>query len=316
MVSIIDVTIRDGGFNNNWGFKVDEVKTMLKCASDTGIDIFEIGYLVNNNILKKEDGLWRNIDFNLVSSIIKEVKPKCRISALIDYWRYDINQLIPQKESMIDLIRVTCYMKKIQEAIDYCKKIKEKGYNVSINVMCASYMTDEILENIKLKVIENKDIFEFLYLADSYGSMTPNDVEKVFSSVLEVKKHNIKIGFHIHNNGQIGMANMISALKYVDIIDASYYGMGRGAGNVRLEDVILYLKIKENYNLNIKSFLNFLDKNSSKKYKDEIIDTIVGFLNIHPYRIRDYQNDNLDLYNLYLNLKNLSLDKKYDYLKN
>jgi len=106
---------------------------------------------------------------------------------------------------------------------------------------------------------------------------------------------------------------MIKSLNHVDLFDASFYGMGRGMGNVRLEDVVLFLKIKRNYNLNIEPFLNYLSESEDKNIKEEIKNTLLGFLNIHPYRIRDFK-DEQSLYNLYILLKDLPKEKKYDYL--
>jgi hypothetical protein len=80
-----------------------------------------------------------------------------------------------------------------------------------------------------------------------------------------------------------------------------------------LEDVILFLKIKRKYELNIEPFLNYLSGSEDKNIKEEIKNTILGFLNIHPYRIRDFK-DEKSLYKLYLQLKELSFEKKYDYL--
>jgi YrbI family 3-deoxy-D-manno-octulosonate 8-phosphate phosphatase len=316
-VKLIDVTIRDGGFDNKWNWDIETVKKMLKCASETGIEYFEIGYLANENVLKEGDGHYRNVSFDIINKIVNEIKPKCKISVLFDAWRYDTKKLPDSSKSNVDLIRVVTYMdnNKLLEAIEQCKKVKKKGYTVSLNIMCASYFTKEILKNLKEKIIKNIEIFDYVYFADSYGSMEPKYIEYIFSYIKPIKniKADIQIGFHIHNNGQIGMANMISSLDYVDIIDASFYGMGRGMGNVRLEDVVLYLIIKKKYNLNIEPFLNYLSNNTSLKIKNEIKNTIVGFLNIHPYRIRDFK-DETSLYNLYCLLKNLSIEKKYDYL--
>ena len=311
---IIDVTIRDGGFDNKWNWKINEVKEMLKCASDTGITYFEIGYICNKNIVKQGDGLYRNISNEVIDEIVADVNPKCKISVLFDAWRYDTNKLLQKKDTNIDLIRVVTYIEddKLMYAIEQCKKVKEKGYTVSLNIMCASYFNEDNLKNIKKRILENIDIFDYVYFADSYGSLQPKDVDYIFNFIKTIKnfKNSIKIGFHIHNNGQIGMANMIESLKHVDIIDGSYNGLGRGMGNIRLEDMILFLIIKEKYNLNIKSFLNYLEKNS--KTKDEIKNTLLGFLNVHPYRIRDYSN-NMNLFELYENLDKLTINKKYNY---
>lgn len=316
-VSIIDVTIRDGGFDNNWNWDNEQVKRMLKCSSETGIEYFEIGYLTNENILKSHDGHYRNVSFNTIKEIVDEIKPKCKISVLFDAWRYDTYKMPMRENSSIDLVRVVSYMdkEKLLYALKQCENVKKKNYKVSLNIMCASYFTKSILNDI-IKIIKDKiEILDYLYLADSYGGMEPKMVDYVFNNIkqLKIENQNLKLGFHIHNNGQIGMANMITSLEHVDIIDASFHGMGRGMGNVRLEDVILFLKIKRNYDLNIEPFLNYLSQSADENVKEEIKNTILGFLNIHPYRIKDFK-DEKSLYKLYLKLKDLSFEKKYDYL--
>jgi 3-deoxy-D-manno-octulosonate 8-phosphate phosphatase (KDO 8-P phosphatase) len=316
-VGVIDVTIRDGGFDNKWNWDKEQVKRMLECSSETGIEYFEIGYLANENILKSGDGHYRNVSFNTIKEIVDEIKPKCKISVLFDAWRYDTHKMPMQENSSVDLVRVVSYMdkEKLLYALKQCERVKNKNYKVSLNIMCASYFTESILNDL-IKIIKDKiEILDYLYLADSYGGMEPKQVDYVFNNIkrLKIENQNLKLGFHIHNNGQIGMANMISSLEHVDIIDASFHGMGRGMGNVRLEDVILFLKIKRKYELNIEPFLNYLSGSEDKNIKEEIKNTILGFLNIHPYRIRDFK-DEKSLYKLYLQLKELSFEKKYDYL--
>lgn len=299
----MDVTIRDGGFSNNWNFGKKYVIDALNAANKTGIDYFEIGYLINKDLLKNNEGVYRNIPFELIEEIVNEVPDlKCKISVLIDYWRYSIEKLLPASQTKIDLIRVTCYMDRVQEALDYIVKVRALGYSVSLNVMCGSYLTADIIQSLKTKVIEYKNILSFFYIADTFGSMTPNDTQHILSELSDLP---IPIGFHIHNNCELGMANVIAALPFADIIDGSYCSIGRGAGNVALEKVILYLVIKMKYSLNLKPMLEFLE------YSSETISAFTGLLNVHPYRVRDFPG--LTMYELYTQLKNLTNKQKKDY---
>ncbi len=154
-VKINDVTIRDGGFDNKWNWDLGTVKKMLKCASETGIEYFEIGYLNNKEILKTGDGHFRNVSFDTINKIVNEINPKCKISVLFDAWRYDTSQLPLKSNSNIDLVRVVTYMEtdKLLFAIEQCKKVKDKGYMVSLNIMCASYFTKDVMDNLKKKLL-------------------------------------------------------------------------------------------------------------------------------------------------------------------
>lgn len=63
---------------------------------------------------------------------------------------------------------------------------------------------------------------------------------------------NISVGFHSHNNLQLSFANAQELMQLNTprrlIVDASIYGMGRGAGNLNTELVTQYI----NSNLGLK----------------------------------------------------------------
>ena len=69
---------------------------------------------------------------------------------------------------------------KLLQALEQCKRVKNKNYKVSLNVMCASYFTDSILDNLKNTISKYLDCLDFVYLADSYGGMEPKYVDHVF----------------------------------------------------------------------------------------------------------------------------------------
>lgn len=317
IVEIMDVTVRDGGFSNKWNWCDRQVEDMLRTASDSGISYFEIGYLCNDDVIKNDDGHYRNVSIDKIDLIVNKINPKCKISVLFDSWRYDIDKLPNRENTKIDLVRIVTYLddSKLLSALELCKRVKEKGYEVSINIMCASYLTTTLLQNIEKRILEYINCLDFVYLADSYGGMEPNDVKHIFEYINCIKetKSSIKIGFHIHNNGQSGMANFIESLKYVDIVDASHEGMGRGSGNVCLENVYLFLKLKRQYSFNTTPFLDYVDKYYSINKINEVKNTMIGFLNIHPYR--DGRNEKINTLNdFHLYLSNLTQEQKYHYI--
>ena len=313
-IKIIDVTIRDGGFVNQWQWVQGKVADMLQASSESNIDYFEIGYLIDESFSKPNDGHYRNVSFDTINEFVNKLKPKCKISVLIDSWRYDFKKLPNKRFTNIDLIRIVVYYKNFFENIKICKLLKELGYEVSLNIAAVSYINMNQLETIKKEVTKMTEYIDYLYLADSFGNMTPDDVVKQFSFLQDLK--NIKLGYHIHNNGEVGMANMLASLKYIDILDASYLGIGKGAGNLSLENVILYLNIKKFHNFNLEAFLNYLEtvapfQKEPQKHRDKVKNILLGFLNVHPYRINDLKQ--LSLYDSYTYLTNLSQKQKFDY---
>ena len=56
-MELLDCTIRDGGYLNNWNYTNDEVLDCYKSVTRAGIDYFEIGFKTNENLLPGK-GKW------------------------------------------------------------------------------------------------------------------------------------------------------------------------------------------------------------------------------------------------------------------
>ena len=311
-VKVLDCTIRDGGFENNFGFTIDEVKKALDTSAKVGYSYFEIGYLTNEEILSKDAGIWKNVPFDLISEIKNDVKPDCKISVMIDSWRYDVDRLPPSSETDIDLVRVCSYEEQIDMALEKCRKIKELGYEVALNIICTSYISVESFVKIREKLL-TEDFLDFLCFADSYGALTPDYVKKSVTLFRNMNP-NIMIGFHTHDNMSMSMANTITAIENgADIVDGTYTGIGRGGGNLRLELITLYLTLNKKYDaFNLTDLFKYLDvyitdENRKKRTKE----AICGMLNVHPYRLEEIKEKSIS--DIFEELRVLDFDKKRRY---
>ena len=231
---ILDCTIRDGGYLNNWDFDRKIVKELCRNLSRTGVDIIEIGF---RNKPKPGTGLWYSVPEDVINDLFKDVSG-IKVSLMVDCDKCDLS-LIPQSEhSPVNMYRVACHKDRILEAIDICREIKKRGYDVSIQLMGIAGYTEEDFSFI-MKPISEAPI-DYLYFADSYGSLFPRDIKKYTEKLRPLNK---KIGFHAHNSLQLAFANTLEALNCgVNIVDATVCGMGRGSGNLPMEVLIIYLE--------------------------------------------------------------------------
>ena len=82
-------------------------------------------------------------------------------------------------------------------------------------------------------------------MVDSFGGVYPEDVKKTFELVRN--QTDVKIGFHGHNNLQLGLINTLTAINCgASIVDATITGMGRGAGNLATELLLTSLNSTDN----------------------------------------------------------------------
>lgn len=279
---ILDCTIRDGGLVNNWDFSVQMVKDMYYGLSEAGVSYMEIGYKNSAKLLKGGDsGPWRFLNEDFLKEVISR-KTETKLSALVDIGRVDENDILPREQSQLDLIRVACYIKDVDKAIDLINKFHSFGYETSINIMALSHVMENDLNEAFAEIA--KCPVDVVYIVDSYGSMTPQDIDYLvakFQRQLPEKK----LGVHMHNNMQMAFANTLTgALKGVQFLDASVYGMGRAAGNCPTELLVSHLK---NSRYNVRPVIELIEKHMiSMREKWEwgylIPYMIAGVLNEHP----------------------------------
>lgn len=255
MIKILDCTLRDGGYINNWSFGNENIKYICYKLAQANIDFIEVGYL-NSNATDDENKTKIN-KINIEKSDI--ITPKLM---MINYGDYNVDEL-PEYNEQIDIqgIRLAFHKKNMNEALAECKKIKKKGYKLFIQPMLSiSYNKNEF--STLIEYVNEIEPYAF-YIVDSFGSMEYKEIEKYTNIIKENLKRNISVGFHSHNNLQMAVSNtdyFISLLSndFNIIIDSSVYGMGRGAGNLPTELCIQHIVNQKKYD--IEPILDIIEK--------------------------------------------------------
>lgn len=280
---IVDCTIRDGGLVNNWDFSVEFVQDLYESLNDAGVEYMEIGYKNSPKLLKSDgsEGPWRFLDDNFLRKVIPN-KKRTKLSALVDIGRVDEADVLPRSESLLDLIRVACYARDTEKAVELVKLFHDRGYETTINIMALSNVMDNEL-NESLAMINDSPV-DFVYIVDSYGSLDPDDFRYLVEKFHRTVK-NKRLGVHTHNNMQLAFANTLAASQLgVELLDASVYGMGRAAGNTPTELLLAKLNKPE---YNVRPVLGMIEKHMLKlREKEEwgylIPDMVTGMLDEHP----------------------------------
>lgn len=264
-IRLLDCTLRDGGYINNWNFGKKSIKKIIEKLAISNIDIIECGFIRDVEFTNN-----RSI-FNDVETMKEFINPKNRnitYVGMIDQPYIPIDRVKEYDGTSIDGFRLTFHEneKEIEEALAYGKILMEKGYKVFIQpVGTTSYSDESLLELIK-KVNKLKP-YAF-YLVDTLGLMYKNDLLRMYHLIDHNLDESISIGFHSHNNLQLSFSNAQELLmlhtKRNIIIDSSVFGMGRGAGNLCTELVTQYINenIEEKYN--VVPLLEIIDEHLSK----------------------------------------------------
>lgn len=296
-IRVIDATMRDGGIVNDFFFTDEFVKELYKTNIAAGVDYMEVGYKASKKIFDQSKfGKWKFSDDEDIFKVIGDnADKKVKLAVMADVGRCDFKEDIrPKSESPVDLIRVACYVHQIPGALEIIEDAKKKGYEVSCNIMAISTAQEGDIK-VALDMIGQSPA-DCIYIVDSYGSIFPEQMQRICALYKEyADKHGKQLGIHAHNNQQLAFANTIEACgDGVDWLDATYNGMGRGAGNCFMENLLAFLK---NPKYKIYETLKFIEKYMLQLKKDGIVwgydvpYLVTGYLNQHPRAAMAFSKD-------------------------
>ena len=105
-----------------------------------------------------------------IRKIVGENKTNLKIAVMADVGRTDFEKdIIPKKESPIDLIRIATYINTIPAAVEMIEYCAKKGYETTINIMAVSKAkTEDIMTALD---ILGKSPVNAFYIVDSYGAL-------------------------------------------------------------------------------------------------------------------------------------------------
>lgn len=267
-ISLLDCTLRDGGYVNDWRFGRTNIVSIFERLVDANVDIIEVGFLDDRRPFDKDRSIFP--DTASADKIYGSLdKKQASVVGMIDFGTCAIENLAPCKDSYLDGIRVIFKKGKMNEAMEYCRQVKALGYKVfSQLVSVTSYSDDELLELIKLV----NDVKPYgVSMVDTYGLLDSEWLLHLYKILDDNVLPEIKIGFHAHNNFQLGYSNALAFIKYDGkhdvVVDGTLYGMGKSAGNDPIELVAMTLNEKYDGHYNIDAMLEATNESVMDFYK-------------------------------------------------
>lgn len=321
-VNLLDCTLRDGGYYNNWDFSHMLVNDYLSAMSESGIKFIELGF----RSLKDKD--FKGPNWYTTDSYINNlnVPNKLVLGVMINVFeivshpggvKEAINKIfVDKKKSKINFVRLACHYDEFDTASKICQILKKKGYFVCINFMQASEYTEDEIVNIAKKAQKTKP--DVLYFADSLGSMNSTQITKLIKN-LRTKWYG-KIGIHAHDNLSKAISNTITAIdKGVEWVDSTVTGMGRGPGNAQTEYLLTELNNKIKSKIKVLPITKLISKHFDdlKKIYNWGTNTyyyLAGINRIHPTYIQEMLYMKLDEWEILDAINKLTLlgGNRYD----
>lgn len=280
---LLDCTLRDGGYVNNWDFSFNFGKALYRAIGEASVEYIEIGYYSPK---RESASLWASCNERIVNQLKESYPSTAKLAVMIDYGNVDFAAIPDARDLGVDMIRVATPKTKRREAAAFAAKLREKGYETTVNFMGISNYEKEDVAGLARLIEKYNGIITYFYIADSFGSLLPEQVFELFNELKS--RTRAEIGFHAHNNIQLAFANSLEAIRGgASIIDGSIYGIGRGGGNLNLETIVAYFEnagIKAVKLLPILEFADFYMDALKERYQwgYSLPQLLSGVLQCHP----------------------------------
>lgn len=318
---VLDCTMRDGGYVNNWDFGTEQARECYAAARGSGIHYCEVGF----RRTVPEKGVWYYTPEKTIHETFGDmVSPKCKLAVMAQMGTFTIDDFVPKEQSLLSMVRLLiayhCKNKDdaildediIRETVDMAHKLKNLGYEVTINIGRIDKMSEDQIKTLCI-TLEDAPI-QYFYMADTYGNLGIYKMRKILSMVRQY--YTGKLGFHAHDNLQNASIKSIDALyNGADIVDTTFGGYGRGSGNAKAELVLAHFIMNDSKLFDLLPTLEYANKWVQRYATSGVVYLLTGMDSMHVnYAIEIIEKyPNLSIQKMYWTLKDIVRENKHNF---
>ncbi|WP_212632322.1 aldolase catalytic domain-containing protein [Metapseudomonas lalkuanensis] len=296
MLTVLDCTLRDGGYYNNWDYPTGLVRRYLEVMKRAGIDYVELGLRTES-----ADSFAGPYAFTVDEWIRHIGVPEgvrvgvmCNAKDLLKGGPGAVQRIFAKAEdSPVELVRIAAHFAEIDNCTEIVLALHALGYRVGFNFMQSNGRSADELSS-KARLLSEWPV-DVLYFADSMGNMSAKDVAFIVAALRDGWDR--ELGFHAHDNMGCALSNCMAAMELgVTWIDATVLGMGRGAGNARIENLLLALAENGGHDADLSSLLNLVVEEFQplqKKYGwgPNLYYHLSAMYGVHPTYVQEMLSD-------------------------
>jgi 4-hydroxy 2-oxovalerate aldolase len=250
---LYDVTLRDGNHALRHDLNTKFVGDYCASADSSGVWAVEVGHGNGLGASSHLVGKSTESDHDLLEAARSNLKStKLAVHSIPGF--ATINRDIKPAVSIgVDLFRIATHVTEADVSQKHIEYLANHEIEVH-GVLMMSHMID-VSGLIKQVSLMRQYGAKAVILMDSAGYFIPTDVTERISALRETV--DIEVGFHAHNNLGLAVGNALAAINNgATVIDGASMGLGAGAGNAQLENIVAAGNRDESIRSNIYKFLH------------------------------------------------------------
>ena len=263
---LYDVTLRDGNHALRHQLNSKFVEDYCKSADLSGVWAVEVGHGNGLGASSHLVGKSTESDHDLLEAARRNLNAtKLAVHSIPGF--ATINRDIKPAISIgVDIFRVATHVTEADVSQKHIEYLADNEIEVH-GVLMMSHMID-LSGLIKQVGLMQKYGAKAVILMDSAGYFIPKDVSDRISAIRD--SMDIEVGFHAHNNLGLGVGNALAALNNgATVIDGASMGLGAGAGNAQLENIVAAGNREDSIDSDIYKFLQ-MSKLVEESYPDKL----------------------------------------------
>lgn len=330
---LLDCTIRDGGYINQWEFGQEHARGIYSGLLAAGVDFLELGFLdtkaeerAGHTRFPEIASIGRLFSVSGTADVLgaEEAKDQSGVQhscllAMVDLGAQDPTALsIPPRDAAApDGLRVMFKKEQRREAMRVCEALKEKGYLALLQPVSVTDYTEEELQN--LITLSNAARPDALFIVDTYGLLQHRELMRYVDLLDDRLRPEIALGYHGHNNFQMAYANGMTFLARDTerdlIVDGSLYGMGKSAGNAPTELLTMHMQQEYGRAFRIEEILEAIEAHILPLYQTPgwgygLDYFLAAYHGCHPNYVHHYREQGKSAREIHGLLKRLSPQRR------
>lgn len=259
-LKLLDCTLRDGGYINEWNFGEGEIREISRKSSEAGSDIVELGFL-RDVPYQKDIAVF--CDIKQAKAFMPGGNKDTQYAVMCEAMNpLPLEKIAVREKDDVEIIRVIVWKRLLKEGIEYCRGIVERGYKLCVQPNRVDQYSDAEFVDMIQRFNELEPFA--LYVVDSFGILDAPESLHYADLADRHLNRKIALGYHGHNNlmQAYGTAQGFIEKGYNRevFLDASVYGIGRGAGNLNIELIAKYLNERRKSEYQLANYVDIYDK--------------------------------------------------------